>query len=562
MIRKLTYTAFLASVCLGLFAQELTDEQVRERRRRASDQLITKVIDYPSAPNDSSIHVNRDSQYQTMSPEALLQNVFAKAGACVSIENVRTRVYGWDTGTGASLGNNGTVWTSNGSGGGPGTGPRGLAYFHKGDSDFPMTEGLVMSTGDVHFVEGPNVSDSQLGSGSSFLGDADLQNLINGFPVSGAVTNVTVIEFDFIPTGSTVEFKYIFGSEEYPEFANSSYNDVFGFFVKPKNSASSPVNIAKLPATDNPPWDIISINNVNNGYWEDFTYASRGGVSGDQLIPRNSRFFVPQPKDTRATELDGYVYDTLEGKALVASFSGMTPCATYTMKLAIGNASDAGLGSVVFLEANSLIMGTDVVVYGNGYEDADRIYKGCDNNYLRITNTEPVAITLNLAYSGVLTNGTDYMQSNGTPLPTTVIIPANSYSDIYFKASSSAQVGQYFDIAQLCPCDPSGNTVSSSTRVYVYGETEPSVTVAKTVGVTTGTITVTATGSSGTYEYSIDNGVTWVDTNVFTGLPINTTYQVKTRDKWSCHEVIRTVSLSNTIPYIPVNPHLRGHYGN
>ena len=218
MIRKLIYTALFASTSLGLFAQRLTDEQIQERRRRASEDVITKVTSYPSEPNDSSIHVNRTLQYQTMSPEALMQNVLARSGACISIENVKTRVYGWDTGTGTAVGNNGTAWTSNG------TGVRGLAYFHKGNSNFPMTEGLVMSTADVRMIEGPNIGDFQLGSGSAFTGDSDLQNLIDGFPYSGGlsgvreVKNVTVIEFDFIPTGSTVEFKYIFGSEEYPEF--------------------------------------------------------------------------------------------------------------------------------------------------------------------------------------------------------------------------------------------------------------------------------------------------------------------------------------------------------
>ena len=561
MIRKLIYTALFASTSLGLFAQRLTDEQIQERRRRASEDVITKVISYPSEPNDSSIHVNRTLQYQTMSPEALMQNVFARSGACLSIENVRTRVYGWDTGTGTAVGNNGTAWTSNG------TGVRGLAYFHKGNSNFPMTEGLVMSTADVRMVEGPNIGDFYLNGGSIFTGDSDLQKLIDGFPtLSGTPTvrevkNVTVIEFDFIPTGSTVEFKYIFGSEEYPEFVGDRYNDIFGFFVKEKYSASDPVNIAKLPATDNPPWDIISVNNVNNGYWEDYTYTSRSyPPHPDAVIPTNSRFFVPQPVGTRATELDGYVYDTLEDKALVASFSGMTPCATYTMKLAIGNVYDVQQGSAVFLEANSLIMGTDMIVYSNGNRGVERIYKGCDNNYFHITNTEPVPVTVNLAYRGELNNGTDYTQLNGTPLPTTVTIPANSSYDLYFKATSTAQAGQYFEILQLCPCDPLGDTVTA-TRIYVYGNTGPNVTIAKTVGVTTGTITVTATGSSGIYEYSIDNGATWVDTNVFTGLPINTTYQVKTRDKWSCHEVTHAVSLFGATS-IPVNPHIMSRYGN
>ena len=60
-----------------------------------------------------------------------------------------------------------------------------------------------------------------------------------------------------------------------------------------------------------------------------------------------------------------------------------------------------------------------------------------------------------------------------------------------------------------------------------------------------GIITVTATGGSGTKEYSIDNGTTWQPSNVFTGLAAGT-YQLKIKDANNC--VSSTITRAITAP--------------
>jgi hypothetical protein len=62
----------------------------------------------------------------------------------------------------------------------------------------------------------------------------------------------------------TLKFRYAFGSEEYMEFANSSFNDVFGFFISgpnPSGGSYTNQNIALIPGTATP----VTINNVNGG---------------------------------------------------------------------------------------------------------------------------------------------------------------------------------------------------------------------------------------------------------------------------------------------------------
>ena len=88
-------------------------------------------------------------------------------------------------------------------------------------------------------------------SGSAQSGDVDLAMLI-----TQPIENTAVLEFDFVPSSTSVGFEYVFASEEYPEFSCSSYNDVFGFFISgpgitgPYSNNSQ--NIAIIPGTTLP----------------------------------------------------------------------------------------------------------------------------------------------------------------------------------------------------------------------------------------------------------------------------------------------------------------------
>lgn len=62
-----------------------------------------------------------------------------------------------------------------------------------------------------------------------------------------------------------------------------------------------------------------------------------------------------------------------------------------------------------------------------------------------------------------------------------------------------------------------------------------------------GTITVSASGGYGTYEYSKDNGASWQDNNVFSGLSAGT-YQIKARDAGYTSNVSQMNSVEITKP--------------
>ena len=71
-------------------------------------------------------------------------------------------------------------------------------------------------------------------------GDPDL-TMLSGNPTFDA----TVLEFDFVPQFSTVQFKYVFSSEEYSDYSNTPFNDVFAFYI-------NGVNAALVPGTNEP----------------------------------------------------------------------------------------------------------------------------------------------------------------------------------------------------------------------------------------------------------------------------------------------------------------------
>ena len=115
-----------------------------------------------------------------------------------------------------------------------------FGYFDANGSNFPFQSGIVLSTGRLENVNGPNntLSDDDA---ANWQGDSDLETALN----ETNTLNATVLEFEFTAIADQVSFRYIFASEEYQEGNSSTcqYSDLFGFLIKPV-SASTYTNIA------------------------------------------------------------------------------------------------------------------------------------------------------------------------------------------------------------------------------------------------------------------------------------------------------------------------------
>ena len=104
---------------------------------------------------------------------------------------------------------------------------QGIGYFSNGGSSVNIDEGVILATGVIANAHGPNtVTNSITTNFGDSSGDQDL-NILSG----GNVFDAVGIEFDFTPTVDMIEFNYVFASDEYCDYVNTQFNDVFGFFI-------------------------------------------------------------------------------------------------------------------------------------------------------------------------------------------------------------------------------------------------------------------------------------------------------------------------------------------
>jgi hypothetical protein len=180
--------------------------------------------------------------------------------------------------------------------------------------------GIVLTSGDATLIDDVNDSDSATGVTGTGT-NADLNALI---PQNTYDQNV--LEFDFESAGGDLFFEFAFGSEEYNEYANTAYNDVFAFFL-------DGVNIALIPGTSTP----VSINNVNGGN------PLGVGASYPEFYNNND---LNDGGPFYAFEYDGFT-DTFTASGLGLG------AGTHTIKLAIADAGDSVLDSGVFIKTGS-----------------------------------------------------------------------------------------------------------------------------------------------------------------------------------------------------------------
>ena len=143
-----------------------------------------------------------------------------------------------------------------------------MGYFTDAQGDIGIDRGIVMATGAAIDGLGPNDAS---GNGSNVGGNATCPELNQ--LTSFGLNDITTYEITFIPVSDTLSFRYVFASEEYPEFACSGFNDVFGFFINGPNPAGGMYvgeNIARVPDLADPSGQTftnlpVTINNVNPG---------------------------------------------------------------------------------------------------------------------------------------------------------------------------------------------------------------------------------------------------------------------------------------------------------
>jgi hypothetical protein len=156
-----------------------------------------------------------------------------------------------------------------------------IAYFNGSGSNIGLPFGVVMSSGYVTDIVPPNEPNTGQFNGP---GDADLlatAQSVTSNPAAGSITSTNdaaVLEFDFIPSGDSVNFNFVFASEEYLTYVNTVFNDAFGFYLSGPNPAGGSYNVENLalvPGTSEP----ITISTIHPGFNSEYYLGNPAGHS-------------------------------------------------------------------------------------------------------------------------------------------------------------------------------------------------------------------------------------------------------------------------------------------
>jgi gliding motility-associated-like protein len=412
--------------------------------------------------------------------------------------------------------------------------PSAIGSFTAAGTNLGINEGVVMTTGTVlNNGNGPQGPNNQAGAGvDNNVGGSTLLTSL----VTGAQTfNAAILEFDFIPYSDTVRFKYVFGSDEYPEFAppnNSGYNDVFGFFISGPGIAGIQ-NIAKLPNNGS----IVSINNVNA-----ITNSQFYNFNGDGNSP-------PYNSNPNFIQYDGFT-DALTAVSKVQCGQ------TYHLILAVADVGDGQWDSGIFLEANSLSSKTPITINQTVspqlFSNPNWIAEGCASATIELSreNNFNIPVTIPIQVSGTATNGTDY-----SAVPSSITLGSG-------QSNTSFTIDALFDGIQegletltltFQVTDPCGNITPIVINLFIQDVAPLDVTLNNPTITCPGdniNLTANVTGGLPTYEYLWNTGETSSSIEVVptaTGI-----YSIQVTD--ACLDTTVYDSVLVTVPvYVPLS---------
>lgn len=413
-----------------------------------------------------------------------------------------------------------------------------IGKFDYTGNQIDFTGGVVLSTGNVRGLKGPNNNDeySSPVSGTSVATDNQLQALFPNYDLF----DIGALEFDFIPSGNTVSFNFMFGSDEYNEYVCTQFNDIFGFFVTaltPGGGTYNNTNLALVPGTNVP----ITINTINNGTSGGFSIFDFDCDNADPNWRNNRVHFNGAPG--AHFQADGMT------KRLNITFNVV--CGeSYHFKFAIADGSDPQLDSWVLLQSGSFT--SDAVVVSVATVSGDStVAEGCttaDFIFTRPVTDTATTLTINYDISGTATSGVDYpaMPNPIVFLPgqDSVVITLSPIQDNIVEGPESVIIRVY--IVNQC-----GDTIISEGTVWILDKPEINITENDPVALcSSDSIVMTAVASGGfpPYTYSWSNGQTGSPAYGHASINGPTNYYVTATDHCGFSQVDTvTITLNQTL---------------
>lgn len=353
-----------------------------------------------------------------------------------------------------------------------------ISFFTANGTTFPISAGVLLTTGNGSAAIGPNNS-------GSFTNNVPATPIVTGDPdlaaiSSAGVTNGAVLEFDFIPSGDTISFRYLFGSDEYPEFSPSTFNDAFGFFLSGPGItgpySNGAVNIATIPGTST----AVTINNVGPGAGQNPTYYVNN-LSG-------------------AGYGNAIQYD---GTTVVLTANASVQCGqTYHIKIAICNVGDQSYDSGVFLEADSFSSEAVDIAVATVTGDTTVIENCTGAQFIFSRPQTQLGDTLQVNYdvTGTATMGVDY---NNLANPITFLPGEDTIVLTLFPVGDGITESPETVIITATTITECGDTIVTTGTLYIIdGPVLPINESNPTVYCANDSVMVTATASMGFPPYT------------------------------------------------------------
>lgn len=371
---------------------------------------------------------------------------------------------------------------------------------------FGLTSGLIMGSGDVQLASQANTGGGSSLGGSGNAGvDPDLQSI-----TPNQIYDESVVEFDFVPSGSLISFRYVFASEEYDEYVCGVVNDAFGFFLTGPNPGGgnyTASNIALIPDPANPgsyTTTAVSINTVNLGV----SGAFGDPAQCDGIDPNWAAYNVFYAGSNVGTN---YEYD---GNTVVLTAQAAVVCGqTYHIKLAIGDAGDNAWDSGVFLEGGSF--SSDAVNISVATVNGDTtVIEGCTSAefiFSRPQSQLTDTLVINYQLTGTATQGTDYNNMTNPvvflPGEDTVILVLNPADDGIDDGFESVIVTAF-------TVNECGDTLVSTDTLYILDAPNAIISASVLEGCEPLEVTFTNTSTDAdSYDWDFGNGQSTVVTN-------------------------------------------------
>lgn len=356
-------------------------------------------------------------------------------------------------------------------------------------ADMGFNSGIVLSTGNVNDIPlslGTNpgsVAQMSRGYTSSTAGeirgsqptaarrDEDARNLIDPENYYNAV----ILEFEFVPLSGSLEFRYIFGSEEYDDQSGSafginyncsSYNDKFAFVLSGPGISGGQgyiddgINIARLSNNSE-----VGINSVNGG-----VVGSSGGAPNAANCTAANPAWV---QNSNTAEFQGFIDGTeLNGNTepLTASYNSLTPGLTYKIRLVIADAKDGAYDSVVYLEEGSFNTTSPPLSANLDSFNGECLKNGNNLSWTSSEETNNSHFILESSNDGDHFQALSTIESNGDDLGTNLYtyLDKNASNGTTYYRLSQVDIDGTFETLRTIAVNSSCIENNSSINAYIF----------------------------------------------------------------------------------------------